>query len=217
MEDFTWEKIGLMFPEWFLDVETGKEKEYLRQIFPKTPNIKIFPSLYNFSFKDYGIQLWFAQGIPSWIKKAQIDKKPLLDVQHKLQQEVYQEVLKELDEISPTLEKWRGKHLRYFEKKEGWKRNLQDHLDFYNSGELIRLGDYYHSQRGCLTNKLVEIGKLPTDSLNEKWLKYKKLCEYIATGERCDVNSIVGKNLVDCVSRADEIYDLAEEIKGLEF
>ena len=94
---------------------------------------------------------------------------------------------------------------------------MQDHIDFTDSGE-IGLYDYYHFylvngvKRNHPTEVLSEIGKLPKDSLNEKWKEYYAISEMVN-----EDNQITGKTLTECIQNADKIYKIADELKKLKF
>ena len=104
MDEISWSRMDIFFPEWFLDVETGKRREGGDNDFPEIRKVE-FNGL-NFKFKgEWKIQLWVNQEIPVWIKKAEIDQEKLLEFYVGLCDGVYKQGLEKLYQIYPILEK----------------------------------------------------------------------------------------------------------------
>ena len=70
---FSWDRMSICFPEWFLIPGTNDKDEGYVRIFPKAPlftNGKI-----DFLFEnEYGVQIFLENSIPDWITKTAADR-----------------------------------------------------------------------------------------------------------------------------------------------
>lgn len=205
MSSLDWETLILYFPEWVVNRETGEKELNWWGNFSK--EIEFGNSQINFLFKEnYGVELKFNFAIPDWIFQT----KEITEIYKNLTKEIYERVLGELTRSFGIFESWRN-----FVKKNIESRGnvgLQSTLGFTNNEKTISLWDYYSPSP---TDKLVKIGKLPEESLNEKWHGYFRLSKNIVSGQGHTVNSITGKSISDCVQNANEIYQSADELKDL--
>jgi hypothetical protein len=207
MNEFTWSGISLAFPEWKEDM---LNKQY-QICFPKLP--KFSGERISLDLNDYGIDIILNQNIPNWISD---DKTRIKKMYKDLSKKVLEEISSEFKKSLPILESWRN----FIQKHDGhtWVGNLQNHLDFTQKYGKINLYDYYKfyvnsDQKNNSPIKIIKkIKNLPKDSLNEKWKKYYALTEIV--GEE---NEITGKTLTECISNADKVYKMADELKELNF
>ena len=210
MKDFDWSRISFWFPE-FDPTEACKPKHS-----PECKN-----GVINFSMENkYGGQIFLNQETPQWISDNQhsSENQQLALIYRGLCGEVYQQVLNELTESMPIFKKWRT-FISKFNGRE-WVGQLQNNLSFGNSSGGVNMGDYYSfynvSESEHPTDKLHLIGKLPKKLLNEQGKKYHRIAQNVFKTPKGRSNLISGKNLIDCIKNADEIYTIANELKQLE-
>ncbi|MDP2672415.1 MAG: hypothetical protein Q8O84_01240 [Nanoarchaeota archaeon] len=215
MEDFTWSRMNLLFPEYFK--EPLHDKASLLKSYPISPEFSLNSVCFRVN-KEYGVQLFQNQEIPDWLKKEDIkvNGKSIEEFFYKSFEKVYNEVQKDLKNSFEIFESWRS-FIKKFNNKE-WKGNLQSHIEFVKDrdDDEIRYFDYYRYGSGNMypTDKLLKIKKIPKESLNEKFLEYYKLSQNILSGEgKC--NSVTGKSIYDCVKNVDKIYKVAPELEKL--
>jgi len=217
---FTWSRMSLCFPENKKDLDSiGMQ---FNIYYPKSPDFS--EGQISFAYKkDYGVQMFLNQTIEPWLETAPEDiRKIILKTHSDLSHKLYGETLKELDVSFDILEGWRKFVSKYAE--GGWVGHLSNHLDFQNKGNMITLGDYYKfyvnsdSKNNSPTDILHKIGKLPENSLNEKWKKYFELSKNIEGREnKNSTGEIIGKDFAECIKNADEIYKIADELRDLKF
>ncbi len=212
MEEFSWSKINLCFPEYF--EHPLHDKELFLGEYPFTP--KFYLSSVSFRLnKEYGIQLFSNKEIPDLLKDkdTKVNGKNIEEFYLDSFKEVYNIVLKELNNSLETFESWRP----FISKYDGneWKGNLQDHIEFVNQNNEIKHFDYYRLNGRSPTDKLIKIGKIPKEALNKKFLKYYEISQNVLYGGEGKCNSITGKTLTECIKNADKIYRMAPELKEL--
>jgi hypothetical protein len=210
---FTWSRMSLCFPEHKEDMNRIGMK--FNPYYPESP--KFMNDNISFAYKkDYGVQMFLNQPIEHWLQIAPEEVRLAVEKMHSdLSHKLYEETIKDLNSSFDIFEGWR----KFITKNKNgvWEGNLKDHIDFQNSGGMIGLYDYYRfyingdSKNNCPLDRLNKIGKLPKDSLNEKWKVYSKLAEKVSKEE------IIGKDLVECVKNADDIYKRADELRDLKF
>lgn len=220
MEGFDWSAISLGFPEWAND-ENGKREESLWKDFPSSPNFR--NGSVQFLWKeDYGISLHFTP-IPSWLSnEAIIGGKPLEVFYRESSRELQEKVLEDLENSFEIFESWRERGLiqRYINNEH--KGRITNHLDFKKECGDISLFDYYNLETKMNeysispTDKIIKIGRLPRESLNSQWSKYAELSKIVrGNANPGSCNSIIGSTISECVERADKVYSLAPELRGL--
>jgi len=206
MNNFNWETLSLLFPEWAIDTRTGEKDKTFSRNFPETPNFS--KGKIQFAFNNYGIELNLPV-IPSWIKQT----KCLERTYQKLSNQVCEDVSRELDKSFETLEQWRT-FVKKYENGE-WKGNLEDHLYFMNNN-LVEMYDYFGSINKSPSHILSRINTLPKNSLNLKWVMYSMLSNNIvSSGSSTTCSTIKGETLSKCIANANEIYSYAQELSDL--
>lgn len=214
MEDFTWSKINLHFPECRTD-PTGIEESFWKEFLQKPEFRKDYIRVL---FGDYGLSIHLNQKIPNWVGEK--EKRGVEKIYANLSKEIYREVADELTKSYEIFESWR-EFVQKWDAKNGWVGNLQNNIKFTNFGTGVSHGDYYTNypnssiKLNSPTSVLNRIGNLPKDSLNETWKKYQNLSKNVFYGGENRCNSITGKTLTDCIQNADEIYKIAPELKKL--
>lgn len=214
-DNFTWEEILLMFPDWSNDSEGNKIKVYWSDMeeSPKYDN-----GLIKFLLKEYGFQISLKEKIPIWIKH--IKPKTIKEVEDfylKASQEIFNRVSKEIKKNMPILDGWRS----LISKNDGnrWTGHLQDSLYFRNKGNEIELADRftYRSEGGgdTPTDMLSYLKDIPEVILREDFKELKGLSGKIIYGEETGSNFISGTSITDCIKTADLIYKKAESLKDL--
>jgi len=222
MGELNWERVLLLFPEFDINPETGK-KGVIWDGYEKETNFGKNPI--NFLFrKEYGVQL-FLEKIPDWIplEDAKVGGLSLRGYYNQLGKKIYDGVLAELNESFETLEFWRGFVKKYDKTKGKWVGSLSDHLEFVKKNSQVMLWDYYHlnpkgdEKFNSPTSRLVEIEKIPKWITNKSLSKYRDLAEYVVESESPNsCNEIIGGSISECVKRANEIYQVAQELGELE-
>jgi len=212
MKDFDWSRIGFWFPEF------DKDGAFIPE-----PNPRYNNGVINFSMENgYGGQIFLNQEIPKWIEdnKGLINKDKLNKYFENNSKKIYHRVLNELTEALPIFEKWR----KFISKHNGreWVGNLQNNLGFENTHGGVNMGDYYtfyiNSQNPeHPTGRLFLIGKTPSELLNKEALEYHRMSKNVTKGGKMMSNLISGKSLIDCIRNADEIYEVADELRDIEF
>jgi len=213
MDRFDWQRVNVYFPEWSTN-SNGAKKEIYWENFTGGGNLPYWRI--DFLLREYGVEL-VLPAIPKWLDfdETKVGEKSLKDFYKELSHSVHMSVVNELEGSFGILESWR-KFVKRYNGRE-WVGNLADHLEFRREGERVCLFDYYSFGDGDrLTDKLVRIGNLPEHSLNDAWLNYLRLVQNIFSSDRKGtINSIVGLSISDCVKKADEIYQVADQLRDL--
>jgi len=217
MENFDWTTLNLMFPEWGIDAQTGKREEGYWKNFQEKP--KYSHGSIQFLFGDYGMDIKLPT-IPLWITQTDSLKEDYL----KFSQKLYQDVLKNLDDSLNILEGWKKFVQKFDVAQKQWMGRLQDFLQFTRqSNGSVAMYDYYHvadvgNNSVSFANILSKVKSLPKNSLNEKWLKYRSLSDYVGDGSFSgSCGNIIGTTLKECIKNANEIYSHAQELGELKY
>lgn len=205
-DDFTWSRLNIFFPEYFLE---NKE-------FPKAPTVNS-KGLVHFQLDNYGMEIYLSQKIPDWLAGI----TSVENLYHAHAKTVLKELRPELEEILPIIDSWRP-HLKYKD-DNGFAGNLEKDVEFVKRKDGVSYLDYWlmneTDSRGFPihpTDKVLAIGKLPRDSLNEKWLKAYDFAKQVIHISGTNCNEILGVNAIECAIRANELYDSIPELEKLE-
>lgn len=222
-EDFRWKRINLLFPEYYSGPSVYDKEDFDRD-YPLEPKFLENGTISSRFNNEYGIQIFLNNKIPDWIQKLdKVDDGQLKRVKNNYFSEskiVYEKVMGDLTSLSRVFEDWRSFVSRY-SKDKGWVGNLQNHIQFYDYGSDVHLGDYYNffpdnpTYNFAPTDVLLKIGKIPKEGLNSEWEKYHLLSNNVSKGGKNKSNTITGNNLVECIKNADLIYKSTPELKEI--
>ena len=213
MDEFNWKNMTICFPEFFSGIDSNG--------YPDQPRFMERKIEFRLN-KEYGIELYLNQEIPKWIKGInEIDQETIKNKYKELSEKVYEDVSFDLNQSLEIFENWRNFILK-FDKSKGWIGNLQSHIEFSNELNQVYYPDYYsyYLKEKSLspTDVLLRINKIPQEGLNHTWKRYWDISKDVFSrngNESC--NFIKGKNLIECIRNADNIYKVAPEIKSLDF
>lgn len=205
-EEFTWSRLKIFFPEYF--------SVYPDRKLSKNP--KMDNGIASFQLDNYGMEVHLGR-IPQWLAGiTSVD-----NLYHAHAKTVIKDLRPELEEVLQVVDAWRP-HIKYKD-DNGWKGNLEKDLEFVKRKDGVSYLDYWlmneNDSRGFPihpTDKILAIGMLPRDSLNEKWLKAYGFAKNVIHIDGTNCNEIMGTNIVDCAAKANELYDSVPELEKLE-
>jgi hypothetical protein len=205
-EDFTWSRLKIFFPEYFKDDNS--------RVFSKAP--KVENGKVSFKWADYGVEVYLNQKIPQWLTGiTSID-----NIYHALAKMVIRDH-SELEGLLPIIDGWRP-NLKYLIGNGWYLGHLEKDIEFIKRKDGISYLDYWVMNEKDIrgipihpTDKILAIGKLPRDSLNEKWLRVYDFAKYIFSQAGKNCNEIMGSSIIDCATIANEIYDSVPELEKL--
>jgi hypothetical protein len=206
-EEFTWSRLKIFFPEYF--------SGYSSRILPKIPQIENGKA--SFRFDNFGVEVSLSQKIPPWL--TGITSVENLYYAHA--KTILKDIRPELEEVLQIIDGWRP-NIKYKD-DNGWTGNLEKDVQFVKRKDGASYLDYWlmneTDSRGFPihpTDKVLAIGKMPRDSLNEKWLKAYGFAKHIVHISGTNCNEVLGTNIVDCATRANELYESVPELEKLE-
>jgi len=209
--NFDWGRLNLYFPEF--DSCDGK-KGFFWEAFKENPELK--HGAFIFLIGDYGVDL-VVPTIPEWIQEFQLEG--LDEKYHALAGSVYERAREELVRLIPIFNSWRP-HVSKLTSGGVETRHLNGHLEFSRGSDGVHCWDYWRGEVGqereSPTDKILSLGEIPEVVLDERARVLRGLKRVVQRSEG-DYNSIIGKNLTECVINMDRIYFVAGELAELDF
>lgn len=210
MKGLNWEKLLIIFPEF------GSEKKRFWQ------EVSLVG--------EYGYELSFPI-LPEWLQNCEIEVngQTFKDFYRGLCQPFHDSVVGEITQCQSIFDSWRAQGLIhvYDNDHNRWTGNLTNHIEFIHEVDEsrgvdeVRLWDYYDFQDlTCShgkypTDRLLKFAGLPQALLKPELVSFAKMSKDIIPRTSHGCNAIKGKSISDCVKKADEIYQHAEELRQL--
>ena len=139
-DKFTWERMGLFFPEWANDSVTGVKEDIFWKDLSESPTF--IDGRVSFLFnRDYGIEISLRHEIPKWLPLGEttIGTQTIKEHYKELSQGVYEDVSAQLNSSFGVFESWRP----FIKSWNGieWRGHLSSNLSFNNSstGDCVKL------------------------------------------------------------------------------